>query len=247
MINTKYIKIIYPLLLIIIIIISCNNNVSDYDNGFDNEHFIYTLYNGLTNSDIIEISIELENNYYRILSDLHVDVMPTIRIKIWSDYSSFEQAMLDDLGQIYNGATGYLYGPEEIRMYLNHNTEMIAVHEFAHTVSMQVNPSIPNNPRWLWEAIACYEGGPFYDPKTNPYLVRGQYPNLAELNIGYNNSNRSIYSVGYVLLEYIIDTWGSNTVIELIKQNGNINTVFGTSVTDFENGWYKFIEEKYLM
>ena len=31
------------------------------------------------------------------------------------------------------------------------------VHEFAHCVSLQVNPRIANNPRWLWESVAIYE------------------------------------------------------------------------------------------
>ena len=32
-----------------------------------------------------------------------------------------------------------------------------AVHEFAHGVSLHVNPRFGNNPRWLWEAVAIYE------------------------------------------------------------------------------------------
>ena len=123
---------------------------------------------------------------------------------------------------------------------------MTAVHEFAHLVTMQVNSTISNNPRWLWEAVALYENNEFVDPKLLSYMVSGNYPTLAELNTDYNVSNHSIYDVGYVLLEYVVLTWGMNTVIELIKNNGNLSNSLGMTTQEFESGWYQFVEEKYL-
>ena len=32
-----------------------------------------------------------------------------------------------------------------------------SVHEFAHAVSLALDPSFSNNPRWFWEAVAVYE------------------------------------------------------------------------------------------
>jgi hypothetical protein len=112
---------------------------------------------------------------------------------------------------------------------------------------MQVNSSIPNNPRWLWEAVAVYENNEFVDPRTLSYMVSGNYPTLEELNSDYNSGNHYIYSVGYILLEYINETWGMDKVIELIQTNGNIPLTLGIAVEGFESGWYLFIEEKYLI
>ncbi|HEY1870644.1 MAG TPA: hypothetical protein VGG71_06260, partial [Chitinophagaceae bacterium] len=41
--------------------------------------------------------------------------------------------------------------------------EMIksTIHEFAHCVSRDINWTIVNDPRWLWEAIAIYDVGYF--------------------------------------------------------------------------------------
>ena len=77
-------------------------------------------------------------------------------------------------------------------------------------------------------------------------MVSGNYPTLEVLNTDYNSGNRSIYSVGYILLEYIIETWGMDQVINLIQTNGNIPLSLGITAEEFESGWYQFIETKYL-
>jgi len=172
--------------------------------------------------------------------------MPRVTIKIWADYDHFLDDMETDIGIHYNGATGYIFGPTESRLFYNAQVAPAAVHEFAHLVSMQVNITISNNPRWLWETVALYESQEFVDPKTLSYMVSGDYPTLAELNTDYNNSNHNIYQVGYVLLEYIVVTWGMDTVIDLIEHNGNIPGILVMTTRDFESGWYQFVEEKYL-
>jgi hypothetical protein len=111
---------------------------------------------------------------------------------------------------------------------------------------MQINSTIPNNPRWLWEAVALYENDEFVNPRSLPYMVSGNYPTLDELNSDYNSGNQQIYSVGYVLLEYIVETWGMDEVIELIKSNGHISLVLGRTESEFEYGWYQYVEQTYF-
>jgi hypothetical protein len=172
--------------------------------------------------------------------------MPKVTVKIWSDYDNFMRAMEDDIGIRYVGATGYIYNMSEFRIFYNGQVAVAAVHEFAHLVSMQVNSNIANNPRWIWEAVALYENNEFVNPRTLSYMVNGNYPTLEELNTDYNSSNHYIYSVGYILLEYIVDTWGMDTVIGLIQNNGNITSLLSITIGEFESGWYEFVEQKYL-
>ena len=210
------------------------------------EHFEFILYDGLNTSDILQISTTLEENRQRIIDDLLVSGMPKVTVKIWADYDHFLNDMENDIGIRYTGATGYIFGSTESRLYFNNQVVVAAVHEFAHLVSMQVNMTIPNNPRWLWEAVALYENNEFVNPGTLSYMVSGDYPTLVELNADYNSSNHSIYQVGYVLLEYIVVTWGMNTVIELIKNNANLFSSLSLTAHQFESGWYRFVEERYL-
>ena len=52
--------------------------------------------------------------------------------------------------------------------------------------------------------------------------------------------------MGYILLEYIIIEWSMDSVIYLIKTNGNISHSLGITEKDFESGWHEFVEENYL-
>ena len=210
------------------------------------EYFEFILYDGLNISEILHISSALEENYQRIINDLQVSEMPVVTVKIWADYNHFLDDMENDIGIRYTGATGYIFGATESRLYFNNQVAVAAVHEFAHLVSMRVNTTIPNNPRWLWESVALYENNEFVDPRTLPYMVSGNYPTLNELNTDYNNSNHNIYQVGYVLLEFIDVNWGMDTVIELIQNNGNLSTSLGMTNQEFEAVCYHYVETTYL-
>ena len=238
---------LYPFILFIIFtqFLSCSKS-TDPVCELDGEYFKFILYDGLTATNIAEISRELGNNYTRIIDDLQIQSMPKITVKIWSDYNNFLIAMENDIGVRHTGATGYIFGMTEIRIIYNNQSAVAAVHEFAHLVTMQINSSIPNNPRWLWEAVALYENNEFVNPKTLPYMVSGNYPTLKELNTDYNSSNHYIYNVGYLLLEYIVQTWGMDGVIGLVQNNGNITIRLGITIQEFESGWYQFVVHKYL-
>lgn len=241
-------KLHYLLIITVTLFIySCTSDTATNPEEVDESpHFDFLLYDGLNESITSEMSTALASNFERITTDLGVENMPLVTIRLWGDYEHFLTDMVTIIGTRYEGATGYVSNRNEICMYHTGQNPMTVVHEFAHLVSMQVNNTIPNNPRWLWEAIAIYESDDFINPSTLPYMVAGNYPTLNELNTDYNSSNNSIYSVGYVLYEYIIETWGRELAIELIVNNGRIVATLGISYEEFESGWYQFIEEKYL-
>jgi hypothetical protein len=120
----------------------------------------------------------------------------------------------------------------------------IAVHEFTHGVTLNIEPRVANNPRWLWEGVALYEAGQFVNPRRLSYIVNRHPPTLAELNANWQ-TNTQVYDLGYLLIEYIVEKWGRQHVVDLIKTFGNIPSVLGVSVSEFEVGWYEFVMRKY--
>lgn len=100
---------------------------------------------------------------------------------------------------------------------------------------MRVNPTIANNPRWLWETVALYEAGDRVDPRTAPVLMGGQPPALARLN-GVDNAD--IYQAGFSIGEFIVRRWGRDGLIALIRNNGDITAVTGLSSADFFSQWF---------
>jgi hypothetical protein len=191
----------------------------------------------------------LELAWTRITSDLRVTDLPATSVRIWEDSTSFYADMQARAGQVFPGATGWVPDAHTVSMLARPGTPadaaaQTAVHEFAHVVSIGVNPTIGNRPRWLWETAALYESRQFVDPTTVDYMRNGQYPSLAELDLAYEVSGR-IYQVGYVLGEYIVRTWGLDGLVRLIQRNGDLAAAIDVTTAAFETGWYAFLHDKY--
>ena len=190
----------------------------------------------------------LESNYSRITADLRVAALPVTSVWIWQDSTSF-YADMASRGTVYYGAGGYVRDAHAVSLLsapgvASAHVARGAVHEFAHVVSMAVNPRIPNNPRWLWETVALYENREFIDPATLDYMRTGNYPSLADLDAPYNVSGR-VYQVGFLLGEYIVQRWGQDGLVRLIERNGDLPAAIGATTAEFESGWYTLLHEKY--
>jgi len=187
----------------------------------------------------------MEAEFSRLTGDLGVPNPPRVRVEVWVSRSTFEAAMRAALGLMYAGATGYLFGLD-VRLLMNSNTPRESVHEFAHVLSLIVNPTIANNPRWVWEAVAVYEAGQFVEPRSIPYLVQGDYPTLATLNTAYADGGWKIYQVGYLLADFVVLRWNRVALIDLIRTNGDTDTTLGMSVAQFEAAWHADISGRYF-
>ncbi len=210
------------------------------------ERFSFVLYDGLTDAVTVPILNKLEDHYDRILADLGIEsISDTIIVRIWNNEEHYLQAQQNDIGMTFPGSTGYIYNNRDIRVLYGSHAAQTVLHEFCHTVSLRVNPSIGNNPRWLWEAVAVYEAGEFVDPQSLAYLVSGNFPTLSQMNTGFNDGNQVIYQVGYIVSDYIIQTYGRTKFIGLIASNGDLS-VLGLTASQFESGWKQFVQNKYF-
>lgn len=208
--------------------------------------FKFVLYDGLSNEITISIRTKLEENARRIKTDLSVQDTGIYTVHIWGNNESFLAAQERLIGQRYPGSTGYVMGPFDMGLLNISGIAENAVHEFVHSVTLQVKINFANNPRWLWEAIALYESGGFIHPRNISYLMSGNYPTLSELNSNYNTGARKIYEVGYLLSEFLKQTWGMEKVVELIKENGNLQLVLSITTAEFEAQWKQYVETKYF-
>jgi len=193
------------------------------------------------------IADALEAAYPRVTADLRTGELATVSAYVWTDESSFNAAMRSNLGQVWQGTRGYVFGRGNIAVLAVAAVGVVAqtaTHEFIHVATLAANPSISNNPRWLWETVALYENREFVHPATLGYMRAGQLPTLAALNASFNDS-RQIYEVGYVLGEFIVARWGVDSLFRLVQTNGNVPATLGLSVADFEAQWYAFLKATY--
>jgi hypothetical protein len=201
--------------------------------------------NRVSPSTVTAVADALELQFGRITADLGVAQMPVVTVKLWVDTESFYQEMAAKAGQRFAGATGFVGGQTEVSILDGANAGGRAVHEFAHVVSMAVNPRIGNNPRWLWEAVAIFEAQEFVDPTRLSYLAAGQFPTLASLSSDFSSSQQ-IYEVGYLLGEFVVATWDRAALIRLIQANGDTATALGITTSQFEQRWADFVRQKYF-
>ena len=222
-------------------------------------------YSGILKTEANDISKALEANYDRIRKELSDPEHNKISVYIHPTQKDFNKAT----GLINSKANGTSRGP--LAFHLKYETwynsvfpqemKKVAVHEFTHCIQLNVlvqdalsktlkeNPSdfdkefeekfLKEYPQWLWEALSDYEAG-----MINKVSVKHGMKNKPTLQ-QLNNSNQ-IYNVGYTIIEYLVSKYGKEKLPLFIKSYGDFENVLGVSEKDFESGWHKFVDEKYL-
>jgi hypothetical protein len=177
----------------------------------------------------------LEESYPRISQDLDQPHMARITGRFYPDQTSYTAFT-------GNGATGSVQGPTVFSVVVPAAQLTTPVHEFVHNVTLHLN-SQAYETVWLWEATAVYEAEEFVHPAAVSCLSGGDFPTLAGLGRG---GDCNIYRVGYTLAELIVEHWGFATLRDLIRSDGDTQSVLGLSTAQFEAAWQEFIEERYL-
>jgi hypothetical protein len=75
-----------------------------------------------------------------------------------------------------------------------------------------------------------------------PYLRSHQLPSLSELN---RIENTAIYEVGGLIGEFIIETWGRDALLTLVRAGGALETTLGVDETRFASRWLEYLQASY--
>lgn len=205
--------------------------------------------------NIKTLSNHLENNCVRILRDFgHRKNIKKITIFLYNDISKLRAEMnipeTDTwaIGGVANSHTVIIMSPNSSfvkQTYTYEGSIKTVVHELVHCISMMINPSICNDPNWIWEGVALYEANQYTNLKELEYIRSPKLiPSMKELA---NSSNYvKNYDLGYSYIQYIKSHWGFEGVIALIKNNGNIKKSLKISEHVFERRWYIYVCNTYL-
>lgn len=214
---------------------------------YQSSHFVFH-YTTIDSSSIETIAGRLEAEYSRILTDLVSGPMPVVNVELFADHSAMEKAGLPLAIPSWAGG----FTPSESRIVLmSPNLPEWGpfdtgvgnlIHEFAHCVSSHLNPSIGNNPRWLWESVAVWEARQFVDPRTVSYLANHQPPAFSQFN---DLNDRRIYEIGYLVGEFAASRWGQSALHDLVLSNGDTARRLGIDQASFEQQWFAFVQTKY--
>ena len=220
---------------------------------YETEHFIIK-YHDLDDSTLSMVAIEAENAYDKVTSDLRYrpDNKTVIRIGIAKedhDWTKGNAFYLRDLNTID------LLSPSQKR-WMNYESYIrkSIPHEFTHHI---INVGYKFTfPDWLNEGTASFEAGesPNYK-KFKRALAKNELHSLNEMwifDLLEDDERRLAYVESYTIIEYIIDTYGHDGLIDILTAHKEtldtdqvIHDAFGVSTKDFELGWMNFVKDKY--
>lgn len=236
------------LLTLFLVIFLPENNIV-----YKSRHFTFSYSSSISQQRIEALAKNLEKAYVSISQKMQTLPEDIIDVNIYAAHWRYAKATGNFM------ASGSIEGPAKLHFVdEGQSITKVAVHEFTHTVVLKMlidreplpfnrdsfEHRFPTFPVWLWEAVSCYEAAQKSDLQKLPYLANGTYPSLAEL------SNRSaggkIYAVGYSIIEFILQKWGQQKLVELIHGYGNLSLVWKVTDVEFGRQWYDFIKNKYL-
>lgn len=198
---------------------------------------------------IQDVQMALKGDHDRILQALGVPALRPIQIHIWSTSTLFLNQPGSDNIEVVEGAAGFTFdNHSHISMHLLYDGNHLgarALHEFAHIAGTAFKADFRNNPRWLWEAVALYQAGQFRPPGQLSCITLSSTPELSELNRPGSEST-VIYSIGFLLAEFLVDEFGAEGLLALINENGDTQAVLGLSGMDFMRRWHHWLSLRYL-
>nr|WP_299385313.1 hypothetical protein [Allomuricauda sp.] len=250
----KYILITIALLILALSIIAI---IPENKKEFKTTHFNFSYSSSIDSTSMVGLSKVLEGSYLRVGNNLNTTPAELIEVNIYAQRWRYVQATG------HWGASGSIEGIEKLHFmenaWLETEVSKIAVHEFVHTVVLKLlidrepkpldakrfDEKFLTFPVWLWEGLSVYEAGQFYDPNTLAYFDNGSYPQISELN--NRSAGQKIYTCGYTVIEYILETYGRDKLIELIASYGDLNKVLNLTEEQFSSNWHSFIKDRYKL
>jgi hypothetical protein len=192
-----------------------------------------------------DIISSLEAKYDTLLRSFGLNSTTIISIKIYPDIETYHNAVLTpgapawQMGRAWTKREIRMLSPKVAQQISNErqNAGEIVLHEFVHCLHLHLVKSATPVPGWLWEGVAMYIGCcRWVELKDLDYMKKKKYPSLKQIE--QDRTFQKKYDLGYALIEFIDKTYGWEKVLELMKKNGDIKTVLGMSVKEFERAFY---------
>ena len=197
-----------------------------------------------------DLEDKLESNYERISKDLQVTLDEKIKVTIYPNISDFHKA----IGRMV--AEDWLVGvarnneilmvsplnPGSIHTY--ESLMKVIVHEYTHILIGEINS---NTDVYLNEGIAVVEANQI-DDNTKYYLKEAirlnKLPSIDEMKNNYSGLEQPyIVSGGFV--EFIINEYGYDKIIDLIKNPDDIENIIGSTKEEMIAKWNEYIISSY--
>jgi hypothetical protein len=220
--------------------------------SYNTEHFIFES-SPLDSAQIPELGNHLESKYQNLLADFNIDKLPTTKIRIYPDFHSYHNAVLTPNAPKWQ--RGRAWRSDEIRMLspitakkeTGEDVQLneVVLHEFIHCIHLSMIKNASRVPGWLWEGLAMYKGCCQWtkNPTDLAYIKNKKYPSLRQIE--NDRTFQLKYDLGYFIIKFLEQKYGWETILQLIKENGDIQKVLNISIKDFEKEFYRYLENDF--
>lgn len=232
-----------------IFFVGCGEKADTIKLRKESEHFKYSS----TKSDkevLDDLEENLESNYDRIAKDLNVTLEEKIDVAIYPNIDEFHKAIgMEDAGDWLVGVAGTSevamvspLNPGSVHTY--DSLMSVIVHEYTHILVMNLNVDTDT---YLNEGIAVVEANQI-DNNTKYYLREiaklDKLPSIDEMKNNYSGLEQPYFlSGGFV--EFIINDYGYDGIINLIKKPDDLEIITGSTKENLEKSWKEYILSTY--
>ncbi len=221
-------------------------------------------YNESEKSAIADIENQLESSYDRITTDLKQPMDKPVNIKIYPDLDSLHFSLklnsglfwwINIFGKMDSKVVGNTdIGSKCIKMVSPLNTGeskytydqilSVAIHEFTHAVAINLAPneeSINSGfGMFLQDGLAVYESGQWpliFRRFTNKDILGGITGEVDKLSP--SDGNR--YATGYSFVKYVVENYGYDKIIELLKKDYKGNN-YDSETRQLYDEWVEYLK-----
>lgn len=114
----------------------------------------------------------------------------------------------------------------------------VAVHELTHIAVWSINPHTCRIPLWLNEGLALYEARQITDEELDYLRNAAEIPHLNDLQKGFLSfGEKNGYLYSFSIVQFIMNRYGFESLIALIKEPGKFQRIFGIDEKRFESEW----------
>lgn len=219
----------------------------------ETEHFEFYSTDG-DKKCLEDLSGEVEGSYDRVVKDLQTPLDYKPKINIYPDIESFHKSIGRPNDSAWGVGTAWgkdlkMVSPLNPGPVHDYNSiKQVAVHEFVHVV--EINMTNPKSlTTWLWEGVAMYEAKQV-DNKTKNTLRQlvenKKSPALSQLDKEFYTIDDA-YAFSYTIVDFMVDRFGYDKLVQVIKEPNDIEKILGVSMDEFEKQWLDFVKANYVL
>jgi len=199
---------------------------------------LFTVRCWVDDPNTLSLLAALEAAQHTVYADFNIPMNNT-EVLLWPNQADFQRyttrfsATADSefvtaltLTKLISTAQGPVVLSEEMNVYSSHDTTWFSTvaHEYGHVAVRQMSKA-RDVPTWLNEGIACAVQGGYddYKPRLHAAAQKGTLLSMDDMLQWQVDGERAFlaYSQANSMVDYIVDHWGGNALLQILRLIGN--------------------------